>query len=122
MERWHSSATMVGAYISQPGENAMSTVWSFLVKFASLIVWKLDCFDRVIFEGHLAMASVKELERFVDYGLRVRGSEFIEGIAPQWSERLVELGSFTSACKLGRRSHSRSTSTATIGWRSNWCA
>ena len=55
----------------------MSSVWSFLVKFASRIVWKLDCFDRVIFKGHLAMASPKELERFVDYVLRVRRSHFI---------------------------------------------
>lgn len=81
---------MVGAYISQPGENALSSVWSFLVKFASLIVCVLHGFDRVIFKGHLAMASLKELERFVDYILRVRRSEFIKVLAPQWSERLVE--------------------------------
>ena len=68
----------------------MSSVWSFFVKFASLIVCVLHCFDRVIFKGHLAMASPKELERFVDYVLRVRRSEFIKVLAPQWSERLVE--------------------------------
>jgi hypothetical protein len=81
---------MVGAYISQSVENAMSTVCQFLVKFASLIVCVLHCFDRVIFKGHLAMASPKELERFVDYVLRVRRSEFIKVLASQWSERLVE--------------------------------
>ena len=37
----------------------MNTVWSFLVKFASLIVCKLDCFDRMIFKGHL-MALYKQ--------------------------------------------------------------
>jgi hypothetical protein len=81
---------MVGAYISQPGEDAMSTVWRFLVKFSSLIVCTLHCFDRVIFKGHLAMARPAELERFVDYVLRVRRSHFSKVLAPQWSDRLVE--------------------------------
>lgn len=67
----------------------MNTVWPFLAKFASLIVCVLHCFDRVIFKGHLAMASAKELERFVDYVLRVRRSEFIKTLAPRWSESLV---------------------------------
>ncbi len=43
----------------------MSTVWRFLIKFASLIACTLHCFDRVIFKGHLAMSSSRELERFV---------------------------------------------------------
>jgi hypothetical protein len=81
---------MVGAYISHPGENAMSTVCQFLVKFSSLIVCVLHCFDRVIFKGHLAMAAPKELERFVDYVLRVRRCHFIKVLAPQWSDTLVE--------------------------------
>jgi hypothetical protein len=81
---------MIGAYISQSGENAMSSVWSFLVKFSSLIVCVLHCFDRVIFKGHLAMASPAELERFVDYVLRVRRCHFIKVLAPQWSDTLVE--------------------------------
>src|ERR1700691_4093889 len=89
-QRWHSSARMVGAYISQPGENAISTVWSFLVKFSSLIVCVLHCFDRVIFKGHLAIASPAELERFVDYVLRVRRCHFMKVLAPQWSQSLVE--------------------------------
>ena len=42
----------------------MSTVWRFLVKFASMLVCPLHCFDRVIFKGHLAMAAPAELERF----------------------------------------------------------
>ena len=68
----------------------MSTVCQFLVKFASLIVCVLHCFDRVIFKGHLAMARPAELERFVDYVLRVRRCHFIKVLAPQWSESLVE--------------------------------
>jgi hypothetical protein len=75
---------------NQPGENAMATVWRFLLKFASLLVCTLHCFDRVIFKGHLAMASPRELERLVDYLLKVRRSHFIKVIAPGWSDRLVE--------------------------------
>ena len=68
----------------------MNTVWPFVTKFASLIVFTLNCFDRVIFKGHLAMASAKELERFVDYVLRVLCSHFIKVLAPQFSQALVD--------------------------------
>ena len=61
----------------------MSTVWRFLIKFASLLVCTLHCFDRVIFKGHLAMAAPCELERFVDCVLRVRRCHFMKTIAPQ---------------------------------------
>src|SRR5438128_2976640 len=81
---------MVGVDGNQPGENAMSTVGGFLAKFASLIVCTLHCFDRVIFKGHLAMASPRELERFVDYVLKVPRSHFIKVLAPGYSDRLVE--------------------------------
>ena len=43
----------------------MAPVWRFLLKFASIIVCPLHCFDRVIFKGHLAMAAPSELERKV---------------------------------------------------------
>ncbi len=59
----------------------MSTVWRFLTKFASIIVCTLHCFDRVIFKGHLAMAAPSELERFVDWVLRVRRCHFIKVLA-----------------------------------------
>jgi len=68
----------------------MSTVWRFLTKFASIIVCTLHCFDRVIFKGHLAMAAPSELERFVDYVLKVRRCHFIKVVARQWSDQLVE--------------------------------
>jgi hypothetical protein len=67
----------------------MSTVCRFLVKFASLILGTLHCFDRVIFKGHLALAAPSELERFVDWVLKVRRSHFMQTLAPQWSDRLV---------------------------------
>ena len=68
----------------------MNAVSRFVTKFASIIVCTLHCFDRVIFKGHLAMASAKELERFVDYVLRVRRSHFIKVLAPQFSQALVD--------------------------------
>jgi len=80
---------MVGALIIQPGENAMSTVCAFFVKFASLIVATLECFDRVLFKGHLPLARATELERFVDYFLGVRRNHFIKVLAPQYSDSLV---------------------------------
>src|SRR5271157_5899405 len=88
-QRWHSSHRMVGAYCHPSGENAMNTVWSFLVKFASLIACTLHCFDRVIFKGHLALAAPRELEFFVDCVLNVRRSVFMKTVAPQYSELLV---------------------------------
>jgi hypothetical protein len=68
----------------------MNTVWRFVTKFASLLVCTLHCFDRVIFKGHLAMAAPKELERFVDYVLKVRRCHFMQVLAPQFSESLVQ--------------------------------
>jgi hypothetical protein len=68
----------------------MNTVWRFVTKFASLIVCTLHCFDRVIFKGHLAMASPREVERFIDYVLKVRRCHFFKELAPRYSDRLVE--------------------------------
>lgn len=68
----------------------MTTVWRFLVKFASLIVCTLHCFDRVIFKGHLPLSAAHELERFIDYVLKVRRSQFMNVIAPKYSDQLVE--------------------------------
>src|SRR5438552_3028269 len=90
MQKRHSSHRMVGSYISHSGENAMTTVCRFLVKFASLIVNTLHCFDRVLFKGHLFLAAPRELERFVDYVLKVRRDYFIKKLAPHYSDRLIE--------------------------------
>jgi hypothetical protein len=83
---------MVGGLIRHPhpGETAMTTTWRFLVKFASLIARTLHCFDRVIFKGHLALAAPRELETFVDLVLKVRRTDFMKTLAPQYSDRLVE--------------------------------
>ena len=68
----------------------MSTVWRFLTKFASLICSRLDCFDRLIFKGRLPIQWVEELERFVDFDLKVRRTDFMKNVAPACSEELVE--------------------------------
>ncbi len=80
----------------------MCAVWPFVAKFASLIVCVLHCFDRVLFKGHLALSSVKELERFVDFTLKMRRCHFMKTLAPEWSERLVEHAK-TLARQAGRR-------------------
>jgi hypothetical protein len=79
----------------------MSTVWQFVTKFASLIICTLHCFDRVLFKAHLPMAAPRELERFVDYVLRIRRSHFIKTVAPQWSDLLVRHAQ-QAAAKAGR--------------------
>jgi hypothetical protein len=70
----------------------MKTVCSFVAKFASLISWKLSCFDRVIFKGHLPFSYASKFAAFVDYELKMRRADFMQVVAPSWSERLVEHG------------------------------
>ena len=67
----------------------MKTLSRFVVKFTSLIVAVLSCFDRVIFKGHLALSAPCKLEYFVDCVLKVRRSDFMKTLAPQYSDRLV---------------------------------
>jgi len=68
----------------------MKTACTFLVKFSSIISWALSCFDRVIFKGHLPISRPYEIENFVDYVLKMRRADFMETLAPQWSNRLVQ--------------------------------
>jgi hypothetical protein len=68
----------------------MKTLSRFITKFTSLIVAVLSCFDRVIFKGHLALSAPRELEYLVDCVLKVRRSDFMKTLAPQYSDRLIE--------------------------------
>ena len=79
----------------------MKTVCLFLAKFASLISWKLSCFDRVIFKGHLPFSYAAKFEAFVDYVLKMRRADFMQVTAPAWSEQLVEHAK-AFAAKCGR--------------------
>src|SRR5690242_12353937 len=72
-----------------PKADAMNTVCTFFVKFASVISWALSCFDRVIYKGHLPLSRSYEIENFVDYVLKMRRADFMERVVPQWSNRLV---------------------------------
>ena len=63
----------------------MKTLSRFVTKFTSLIVAVLSCFDRVIFKGHLALSAPSELEYFVDCVLKVRRSDSMKILAPQYS-------------------------------------
>jgi hypothetical protein len=70
--------------------DAMKTVCTFLVKFASVICWMLSCFDRVLFRGHLPISRPYEIENFVDYVLKMRRADFMKRVTPHWSKRLVQ--------------------------------
>lgn len=72
----------------------------FLNQFAHLTVCVLSCFDRVIFKGYLPFHSEGFLNSWVDYGLRIRRSEFIRQL-DQKSQELVDHAK-TLAEKAGR--------------------
>ncbi len=80
----------------------MKTVSAFAAKFASLITWVLSCFDRVIVKGYLPISRIDQFEWFVDGVLKVRRAEFLQRIAPRWSDRLVEHAKRTAE-RAGRR-------------------
>jgi hypothetical protein len=68
----------------------MKLVSQFAVKFSSLIQWVFSSFDRVIFKGHLPISWVEQFQRFVDYDLKKLRHEFLQDIAPNWSQQLVD--------------------------------
>ena len=68
----------------------MKTVSRFVQKFTSLIACVLSCFDRVIFKGHLSLSRVKEVEKFIDYILKMRRVDFFKRCAPALAQRLVD--------------------------------
>ena len=67
----------------------MKTLSRFVVKFTSLIVGVLSCFDRVIFKGYLPITNGPALEGFVDYVLKIRRKDFLD-FAEEQSETLVD--------------------------------
>ncbi len=67
----------------------MSSVCQFMLRFASLILWKLSCFDRVIFKGYLSICRVDRFEGWVDYELGIRRKEYLEQDGKRMSRRLV---------------------------------
>ena len=61
----------------------------FVERFTSSIVSVLACHDRVIFHGHLPFGGDKHLNRFVDYGLKIKRKDFLPFVEPL-SESLVD--------------------------------
>ncbi len=55
----------------------MKTLSRFVVKFTSLIIAVLSCFDRVIFKGYLPFTNGPALEGFVDHVLKIRRCDFM---------------------------------------------
>jgi hypothetical protein len=66
--------------------NAMNR---FVERFASSIVTTLACHDRVIFHGHLPFGGDRHLNRFVDYGLKMKRKDFLPFVEKQ-SQALVD--------------------------------
>jgi hypothetical protein len=64
------------------------TTIAFVTKFAASIVAVLSCHDRVIFKGYLPFGGDDHLNRFVDYGLKMRRKDFLPFVEQQ-SDRLV---------------------------------
>ncbi len=67
----------------------MKTLSRFVVKFTSLIVAVLSCFDRVIFKGYLPLTNGQALEGFVDGVLKMRRCDFM-AFAEKQSNTLVD--------------------------------
>ena len=76
-------------FTTSTGANAVSSVCQFFVRFASLIVWKLSCFDRVIFKGYLDISRVTPFEGWVDYVLGIRRMDYLKRDGKRLSNRLV---------------------------------
>ena len=66
----------------------MKTLSRFVIKFTSLIVSVLSCFDRVIFKGYLPITNGPALEGFVDCVLKIRRCDFM-AFAEEQSETVV---------------------------------
>jgi hypothetical protein len=70
-------------------QNAMKTLSHFVIKFTSLMVAVLSCFDRVIFKGNLPLTNGQALEGFVDCVLKIRRCDFM-AFAEEQSKILVD--------------------------------
>ena len=67
----------------------MKTLSRFVIKFTSLIVAVLSCFDRVIFKGYLPITNGQALEGLVDCVLKIRRCDFM-AFAEEKSTTLVD--------------------------------
>jgi hypothetical protein len=71
-------------------QNAMNDDHVFVSKHIRNIACTLDCFDRVIFKGHLRLLSFTDgLRRFVDQTLGIRRKDFMPW-AKRQSQRIID--------------------------------
>ncbi len=61
----------------------------FCKRFTSSILSVLACHDRVIFKGYLPFGGDEHLNRFVDYGLKIKRKDFLPFVEKH-SEKVVE--------------------------------
>jgi hypothetical protein len=80
---------MVVATSHQNREHAVTFARRFMDQFGDRTQGILSCFDRVIFKGYLPFHSESELNSWVDYGLKIRRSDFIQQL-DQRSGELVD--------------------------------
>jgi hypothetical protein len=66
---------MVGLHSNHNQESAVD---SFIEKFGGSISSTLECFDRVIFKGHLPFQNEARLNGFVDHVLKIRRKDFLK--------------------------------------------
>src|ERR1700682_2669781 len=67
----------------------MTTHLDFTQKLVSVIVAVLDCYDRVIFKGHLPFGRDGHLNFYVDSVLRMRRKDFIPLVQEESQTRVV---------------------------------
>jgi hypothetical protein len=74
---------------TQLPEDAMKFALSFVAKFSQLIVSILNCFDRVIFKGHLPFWTDKQVNDFVDFKLNIKRKDFLP-LLERYAQQLVD--------------------------------
>jgi hypothetical protein len=79
---------MVGLHSNHNQESAVD---SFSEKFGGSICSTLECFDRVIFKGHLPFQNEARLNGFVDHVLKIRRKDFLK-LLERYSNDLVAHG------------------------------
>jgi hypothetical protein len=70
-------------------QNSVKTLSPYFVRFTSLILAVLPCFDRVIFDGDLPTSNRPAVKAFIGQVLKIRRTE-LTGFAQKQCEILVD--------------------------------
>ena len=79
---------------------------SFIEKFGGSISSTLECFDRVIFKGHLPFQNEARLNGFVDHVLKIRRKDFLKLLERHCND-LVAVLCVQETCKTVRLVHAQ---------------